>query len=251
MKKTVSPFPLSCCCRAAAHRDVWGWYVIDPARPGLDQRQIPVSGMGATILISLIAAAISILLGLLVALPGLSENAAGGSSTASMSSLSARSRCCRCCSGCFTGCRSSSVDGAEHPDRRVLGRDPHTGDFRQRLHRRDLPRRHPVDRQGSERGRTDHRAELRQTMRYVILPQAIRRILPPLGKPVHLHRQDERLCVGHRHAGTDAARQRTGGHRIPAAGNLHAADLRISVLVLIISAGVRWLERRMGSDERG
>ncbi len=29
-----------------------------------------------------------------------------------------------------------------------------------------------------------------QTMRYVILPQAIRRILPPLGQPVHLYRED-------------------------------------------------------------
>ena len=53
-----------------ASSETWGWYVIDPRTPsGWVNVKFLVSGMGATILISLIAAAISILLGLVVALP--------------------------------------------------------------------------------------------------------------------------------------------------------------------------------------
>ena len=53
--------------------DIWGWYVIDPTTPsGWTNVKFLVSGMGATILLSVIAASISIVLGLLVALPGLS-----------------------------------------------------------------------------------------------------------------------------------------------------------------------------------
>jgi len=52
----------------------WGWYVINPMTPsGWTNVKFLINGMGATILISVIAAAISIVLGLLVALPGLSE----------------------------------------------------------------------------------------------------------------------------------------------------------------------------------
>jgi len=54
--------------------DIWGWYVIDPTTAsGWTNIKFLVNGMGATILLSLIAASISIVLGLLVALPGLSD----------------------------------------------------------------------------------------------------------------------------------------------------------------------------------
>ena len=52
----------------------WGWYVINPmTESGRINVRFLINGMGATILISLIAATISIVLGLMVALPGLSE----------------------------------------------------------------------------------------------------------------------------------------------------------------------------------
>ena len=61
---------LSSCASSAT----WGWYVIDPTtESGWTNIKFLVNGMGATILISVIAAAISIILGLLVALPGLSD----------------------------------------------------------------------------------------------------------------------------------------------------------------------------------
>ena len=53
----------------------WGWYVIDPTtKSGLANIKFLIGGFGATILLSLIAAFISIILGLIVALPSFSNN---------------------------------------------------------------------------------------------------------------------------------------------------------------------------------
>ena len=53
----------------------WGWYVVNPMIPsGWINVRFLISGMGSTILISVIAAAISIALGLVVALPGLAKS---------------------------------------------------------------------------------------------------------------------------------------------------------------------------------
>lgn len=60
-----------------ASSDVWGWYVIDPStKSGWINIKFLVNGMGNTILISLIAAAISIVFRLFIALPALSERRA-------------------------------------------------------------------------------------------------------------------------------------------------------------------------------
>ena len=53
----------------------WGWYVITPWHPaGLSNIQFLLSGLGYTILLSLCAIVISIMLGLLVTLPALMNN---------------------------------------------------------------------------------------------------------------------------------------------------------------------------------
>ena len=53
----------------------WGWYVIDPTTPsGATNINFLLNGFGATILLSLIAAVLSMTIGLLVALPGMSSS---------------------------------------------------------------------------------------------------------------------------------------------------------------------------------
>ena len=53
----------------------WGWYVIDPTtKLGLSNIKFLIGGFGATILLSVIAAFMSIILGLIVALPSFSNN---------------------------------------------------------------------------------------------------------------------------------------------------------------------------------
>ena len=55
--------------------DDWGWYVVDPTLPkGLINLKFLASGLYYTVLLSLTAIIISIVVGLMVALPGLSNN---------------------------------------------------------------------------------------------------------------------------------------------------------------------------------
>ena len=54
---------------------VWGWYVIDPTtKSGWINIKFLIGGFGSTIQLSLIAAILSIAIGLIVALPGMSKN---------------------------------------------------------------------------------------------------------------------------------------------------------------------------------
>ena len=53
----------------------WGWYVIDPTTPkGWSNITFLLNGFGATIVLSVIAAVMSMVIGLMVALPGMSTN---------------------------------------------------------------------------------------------------------------------------------------------------------------------------------
>ena len=53
----------------------WGWYVIDPTTPsGYTNIKFLLNGFGATILLSVIAATLSMIIGMVVALPGMSSN---------------------------------------------------------------------------------------------------------------------------------------------------------------------------------
>jgi polar amino acid transport system permease protein len=89
-----------------------------------------------------------------------------------------------------------------------------------------------------------------QTMRYVILPQAIRRILPPLANQfIYIVKMSAFASV----IGMQELTRRANEIVVTEYRPLEIYSLLIVeylVLVLIISAGVRWLERRMGSDER-
>ena len=55
----------------------WGWYVVDPTTSaGADNLRFLLSGMGETIKVSLLAITLSMTIGLLVALPALTQNRA-------------------------------------------------------------------------------------------------------------------------------------------------------------------------------
>ena len=55
--------------------DIWGWYVIDPTtKSGWTNIQFLAGGFASTIQLSLVAALLSISLGLIIALPGMSSN---------------------------------------------------------------------------------------------------------------------------------------------------------------------------------
>ncbi len=89
-----------------------------------------------------------------------------------------------------------------------------------------------------------------QTMRYVILPQAIRRILPPLANQfIYIVKMSAFASV----IGMQELTRRANELVVTEYRPLEIYTLLIFeylILVLIISAGVRWLERRMRADER-
>jgi len=89
----------------------------------------------------------------------------------------------------------------------------------------------------------------RDTMRYVILPQAIRRILPALGNQlVYMLKMSSLVSVIGMQELTRKANELSVSEYRP----LEIYTVLVFeylVLILIVSAGVRWLERRMQAAE--
>ena len=89
-----------------------------------------------------------------------------------------------------------------------------------------------------------------QTMRYVILPQAIKRILPPLANQfIYIVKMSAFASV----IGMQELTRRANELVVTEYRPLEIYTLLILeylVLVLIISFFVRWLQRKMGADER-
>ena len=88
------------------------------------------------------------------------------------------------------------------------------------------------------------------TMRYVILPQAIRRILPAMGNQfIYVVKMSSLVSV----IGAPELTRKAGELIVTEYRALEIYTilaLEYLVLVLVLSAGVRWLEDRMGADER-
>ena len=253
MKKVALLLMLPLVLTGCSSSQTWGWYVINPMTPsGWTNIKFLVNGMGATILISLIAAAISIILGLIVALPGLSER-----------------RWLRIINRIYVEFVRSipllpmlfwvfyglplvfKAMGLNIPI------DPFWGAiitlalsdsaFTAEIYRAGI--------QSIAKGQTEAAQTVGlnyfQTMRYVILPQAIRRILPPLANQfIYIVKMSAFASV----IGMQELTRRANELVVSEYRPLEIYSLLIVeylVLVLIISAGVRWLERRMGADERG
>ena len=236
-----------------ASSSTWGWYVIDPTtKSGWINIKFLISGMGATILISVIAAAVSILLGLLVALPGLSSR-----------------RWLRILNRIYVEFVRSipllpmlfwvfyglplifKAMGLDIPI------DPFWGTiitlalsdsaFTAEIYRSGIQ---SIAKGQSEAAKTVG-LNYFQTMRYVVMPQAIRRILPPLANQfIYIVKMSAFASV----IGMQELTRRANELVVTEYRPLEIYSLLIVeylVLVLIISAGVRWLERRMGADEGG
>lgn len=226
----------------------WGWYVVNPATPqGWTNLKFMLSGLVYTVQLSATAIAISIVVGLLVALPGLSPNK------------------------WLRGLSRSYVEVVRSVPILVLilwvyyGLPPVTGitigvfwagvlalalsdsAFQAEIFRAGI--------QSIARGQYEAAYSVslgyRDTMRYVILPQAIRRILPALGNQlVYMLKMSSLVSVIGMQELTRKANELVVSEYRPL--EIYTVlVLEYLVLILIVSAGVRWLERRMQVDERG
>jgi His/Glu/Gln/Arg/opine family amino acid ABC transporter permease subunit len=236
-----------------ASSTTWGWYVINPWTPsGWINIKFLIGGMGSTILISLIAAAISITVGLLVALPGLSTRWYVRLINRFYVEIIRSIPLLPMLFWVFYGLpiifRQMGVNIPIDPFwGAIITLALSDSAFTAEIFRAGI--------QSIAKGQTEAAQTVGlnyfQTMRYVILPQAIRRILPPLANQfIYIVKMSAFASV----IGMQELTRRANELVVTEYRPLEIYTLLILeylVLVLIISAGVRWLERKMGSDERG
>ena len=227
--------------------DNWGWYVVNPySKSGWINLKFLMSGYYFTLLLSFTSIFISIAVGLLVALPGLSKNP------------------------WLRNFNHVYVEIVRSVPILVLilwvyyGLPPMTGleinvfwagvialalsdsAFQAEIFRAGI--------QSIDRGQYEasHSISLnyKDTMRFVILPQAIRRILPALGNQlVYMLKMSSLVSVIGMQELTRKANELVVTEYRPL--EIYTIlVLEYLVLILVVSAGVRWLERRLKSDER-
>lgn len=252
MKKILAlslPFLVLSGCSSST---IWGWYVIDPrTETGWINIKFLISGMGDTILISVIAAVISIFVGLLVALPGLSDRWGIRMINRVYVELVRSIPLLPMLFWVFYGLpiifKSMGMNVPIDPFwGAIITLALSDSAFTAEIYRAGIQ---SIAKGQSEAAQTIGLNYL-QTMRYVILPQAIRRILPPLANQfIYIVKMSAFASV----IGMQELTRRANELVVSEYRPLEIYSLLILeylVLVLIISAGVRWLERRMGSDER-
>jgi len=230
---------------------VWGWYVIDPTTPtGMSNIRFLLNGFGATIVLSLTAAALSMTLGLMVALPGMSTNRWIRMPSRIYIEFIRAIPLLPMLFWVFYGLpvvlqsmgitlRIDAFWGA------VITLAISDSAFTAEIYRSGI--------QSIARGQTEAAKTIgltySQTMRYVILPQAIRRILPPLANQfIYIVKMSAFASV----IGMQELTRRANELVVTEYRPLEIYTLLILeylVLVLIISFFVRWLERKMGADE--
>jgi len=230
----------------------WGWYVIDPRTTGgWNNITFLLSGMWDTILISVIAAAISIVLGLIVALPSQSSKRAWRIVNRVYVEVVRSIPLLPMLFWVFYGLpiifKSMGLNVPIDPFwGAIITLALSDSAFTAEIYRSGI--------QSIAKGQVEAAQTVglnyRQTMRYVILPQAVRRILPPLANQfIYIVKMSAFASV----IGMQELTRRANELVVTEYRPLEIYSLLIVeylILVLIISAGVRWLERKMGADER-
>lgn len=235
----------------SADSGTWGWYVIDPRTTGgMNNIKFLLNGFGATILLSVIAAVMSMVIGLMVALPGMSTNRWIRLPSRIYIEFVRAIPLLPMLFWVFYGLPvvlksmgiNVSIDafwGA------IITLAISDSAFTAEIYRSGI--------QSINKGQTEAAKTVglnyRQTMRYVILPQAIKRILPPLANQfIYIVKMSAFASV----IGMQELTRRANELVVTEYRPLEIYTLLIFeylVLVLIISFFVRWLERKMGSDE--
>jgi glutamine transport system permease protein len=227
--------------------DNWGWYVVDPSTPsGQSNLTFLLSGLYYTVLLSLCAISISVFTGLMVALPGLAQNRYLRGFNRTYVEIVRAVPILVLILWVYYGLPqitdlSISVFWAG-----VIALALSDSAFEAEIFRAGI--------QSIDRGQYEasHTISLNyiDTMRFVILPQAIRRILPALGNQlVYMLKMSSLVSV----IGLQELTRKANELVVTEYRPLEIYTILVLeylVLILIISAGVRWLERRMQTDER-
>jgi len=226
----------------------WGWYVVNPATPsGAANLKFMLSGLGYTVQLSATAIAISVVIGLLVALPGLSANAWARRASRTYVELVRAVPILVLILWVYYGLPQVTGLTIGVFWAGVIALALSDSAFQAEIFRAGI--------QSIARGQYEAAYSVslgyRDTMRYVILPQAIRRILPALGNQlVYMLKMSSLVSVIGMQELTRKANELVVVEYRPL--EIYTIlVLEYLVLILMVSACVRWLERRLQTDERG
>ena len=224
----------------------WGWYVVDPTTTnGANNLRFMATGAYNTILMSLTAIIISVIVGLLIALPGLSEEKAWRAFNRTYVEIVRAVPILVLILWVYYGLPQLSGITLNVFWAGVFALALSDSAFQAEIFRAGI--------QSISKGQYEAAQSIslnyRDTMRYVILPQAIRRILPALGNQlVYMLKMSSLVSVIGMQELTRKANELVVSEYRPL--EIYTIlVLEYLVLILIVSAGVRWLERRMNSSE--
>ena len=224
----------------------WGWYVVDPTtKNGWINLKFMASGAYYTIIMSLTAILISVVVGLLVALPGLSKKRGWRLFNRTYVEIVRAVPILVLILWVYYGLPALSGITLNVFWAGVLALALSDSAFQAEIFRAGI--------QSIARGQYEAAQSIslnyRDTMRYVILPQAIRRILPALGNQlVYMMKMSSLVSV----IGLQELARKANELVVSEYRPLEIYTvlvLEYLVLILIVSAGVRWLERRLKASE--
>jgi len=225
----------------------WGWYVVNPTTTnGLSNLRFLLDGLYYTVLISVCAILISVLLGLLVALPGLSSKRRFKGFNRIYVELVRAVPILVLILWVYYGLPQLAGISISVFWAGVLALALSDSAFEAEIFRAGI--------QSIDKGQYEaaHSISLNyaDTMRYVILPQAIRRILPALGNQlVYMLKMSSLVSI----IGLQELTRRANELVVTEYRPLEIYTILVLeylFLILIVSAGVRWLEKRMQTDVR-
>jgi len=225
----------------------WGWYVVNPStKQGMTNLKFLLSGLGYTVLLSLTAIIISVVIGLLVALPGLSSNRILKGLNRVYVELVRAVPILVMILWVYYGMPQLLDITITVFWAGVIALALSDSAFEAEIFRAGI--------QSIDRGQYEasHTVALgyTDTMRFIILPQAIKRILPALGNQlVYMLKMSSLVSVIGMQELTRKANELVVTEYRPL--EIYTILLlEYLVLILIVSAGVRWLERRLNTDHR-
>jgi glutamine transport system permease protein len=224
----------------------WGWYVVDPTTSsGWTNLKFMAFGAYYTILISVTAILISVVVGLLVALPGLSEKRGWRMFNRTYVEIVRSVPILVLILWVYYGLPTVSGITLSVFWAGVLALALSDSAFQAEIFRAGI--------QSIGRGQYEAAQSVslnyRDTMRYIILPQAIRRILPALGNQlVYMLKMSSLVSVIGLQELTRKANELVVSEYRPL--EIYTIlVLEYLVLILIVSAGVRWFERRLKASD--
>jgi len=224
------------------------WYVVSPfTEQGRINLKFLITGTGDTLLMSLLALFISIVLGLLIAIPGIARNRPVRATNIVYVELIRSIPLLPLILWIYYGLPDIAGIQLDYFWAGVIALALSDSAFEAEIFRAGIQ---SIPRGQSEAGSTVGLTKF-QNMRYIVLPQAIRRILPALGNQfAYMVKMSALVSV----IGLQELTRRANELIVTEYRALEIYTVLIIeylIIILIIGQGVRWLERRMGSDEMG